>query len=81
MHSPTVSVIIRTTHRPTLAAAITSVERQTHRPLELVLIDAVGDGFPAPIKVASDIAVLTHTLSMAPSRMEEDLSRREVSQC
>ena len=62
MHSPTVSVIIRTTHRPTLAAAITSVERQTQCPLELVLIDAVGGGFPAPIKVANDITLVTHTL-------------------
>ena len=62
MHSPTVSVIIRTTHRPTLTAAITSVERQTHQGLELVLIDAVGGGFPAPIKVANDITLVTHTL-------------------
>ena len=59
MHSPTVSVVIRTTHRATLTAAIASVERQTHRPLELVLVDARGSGFVSPPNVAGDIALVT----------------------
>lgn len=41
---PLVSVICRTTGRPQLAAALASIAGQTHRPLELVVVDALGRG-------------------------------------
>lgn len=62
MNLPTVSIIIRTTHRSTLAVAIQSVERQTYRPLELVLVDALGTGFPSPLNVSREIALVTRSL-------------------
>ncbi len=65
MNLPTVSVIIRTTHRPTLWAAMQSVTRQTYAPLEIVLVDAVGTGFPTPISDAGGIAIVTHSMGKA----------------
>ncbi len=41
---PLVSVITRTMGRPTLPHALTSVAAQTHRPVEIVLVDAAGAG-------------------------------------
>jgi glycosyltransferase involved in cell wall biosynthesis len=38
--APLVSVIVRTMARPELARALDCVERQSHRPLEVVLVDA-----------------------------------------
>lgn len=65
MHLATVSVIIRTTHRSTLAAAIRSVEGQTHRPIELVLVDASGTGFPASALSAGGIRIVTSSCGKA----------------
>jgi glycosyltransferase involved in cell wall biosynthesis len=42
--APLVSVIVRTTNRPLLARALESVALQRYRPLELVLVDATGQG-------------------------------------
>lgn len=41
---PLVSVIVRTMGRPTLPRALASIARQSHRPLEIVLVDAAGSG-------------------------------------
>ncbi len=43
---PLVSVIVRTMGRPTLAQALDSIALQTHRHLEVVLVDAAGTGLP-----------------------------------
>lgn len=43
---PLVSVVIRTMGRATLAQALTSVELQTYTHLEVVLVDAAGQGLP-----------------------------------
>ena len=45
---PLVSVIVRTMGRPELRRALESVAAQSHRPLELVLVDAAGSGISAP---------------------------------
>jgi len=42
--APLVSVIVRTTNRPQLAKALESIALQNYRPLELVLVDAIGEG-------------------------------------
>jgi glycosyltransferase involved in cell wall biosynthesis len=39
-----VSVIVRTMGRPSLPAALDTVAAQTHRPMEIVLVDAAGGG-------------------------------------
>jgi len=44
--APLVSVIVRSMGRPTLAQALTSVALQTYSHLEVVLVDAAGDGLP-----------------------------------
>jgi glycosyltransferase involved in cell wall biosynthesis len=41
---PLVSVIVRTMARPELARALGCVERQSHRPIEVVLVDAADTG-------------------------------------
>jgi hypothetical protein len=52
-----VSVIVRTMGRPTLPKALDSIAAQTHRPMEIVLVDAAGNsaGFAAygglPVRV------------------------------
>lgn len=43
---PLVSVIVRTMGRPTLAKALGSVALQTYPHLNIVLVDAAGDGLP-----------------------------------
>ncbi|EJE53638.1 putative glycosyltransferase [Acidovorax sp. CF316] len=43
---PLVSVIVRTMGRPTLAKALGSVALQTYPHLDIVLVDAAGDGLP-----------------------------------
>lgn len=43
---PLVSVILRTMGRPTLAKALGSVALQTYPHLDIVLVDAAGDGLP-----------------------------------
>jgi glycosyltransferase involved in cell wall biosynthesis len=44
---PLVSVIIRTLGRASLAASVESVVRQSHRPIELVIVNASGKPLPA----------------------------------
>lgn len=44
--APLVSVIVRSMGRPTLAQALQSLALQTHSHLEVVLVDAAGDGLP-----------------------------------
>ena len=44
--APLVSVVVRTLGRPTLGRALDAVARQTHRPLEIVLVDAGGSLAP-----------------------------------
>jgi glycosyltransferase involved in cell wall biosynthesis len=46
---PLISVIVRTMGRPSLPRALSSIARQSHRPLEIVLVDAAGSGLsPSP---------------------------------
>ena len=47
MPAPLVSIIVRSMGRECLANAVASVARQTHRPLELVVVDATGGAHPA----------------------------------
>jgi hypothetical protein len=42
--SPPVSVVVRTMGRTTLPRALDSIAAQTHKPLEIVLVDAAGSG-------------------------------------
>ena len=49
---PLVSVIVRSLGRPELSRALASVERQTHRPLEVVLVDAGATGVSADGRTA-----------------------------
>ena len=57
---PLVSVIVRTMGRPELPRALASVAAQTHRPLEIVLVDAAAKGLALqrhadiPVRVAGD---------------------------
>src|SRR5690349_16947859 len=46
MPPPLVSIIIRSMGRDCLANAVASVAQQTHRPLELVVVDATGGAHP-----------------------------------
>lgn len=46
--APLVSVIVRTTHRATLAEALASVDAQTYPNLEIVVVDALGTGITLP---------------------------------
>jgi len=41
---PLASVVVRTLGRPTLPRALASIAAQTHRPIEIVLVDAAGSG-------------------------------------
>ena len=41
---PLTSVVVRTLGRPTLSRALASIAAQTHRPIEIVLVDAAGSG-------------------------------------
>ena len=41
---PLVSVVVRTMGRPSLSRALASVAAQTHRPIEIVVVDAAGAG-------------------------------------
>lgn len=58
---PLVSVIVRTTLRPTLRAALDSLAIQTYTNIELVLVDVAGNGLPQvdlngitfPVRIAS----------------------------
>jgi glycosyltransferase involved in cell wall biosynthesis len=43
-----VSVIVRTMGRPSLSKALDSIAAQTHRPMEIVLVDAAGSGLSLP---------------------------------
>ena len=45
---PLVSVIVRTMGRQELRRALASLAAQSHRPLEIVLVDAAGSGIAAP---------------------------------
>ncbi|GAB2743039.1 hypothetical protein GCM10027019_23150 [Melaminivora jejuensis] len=44
--APLVSVIVRSMGRPTLAQTLSSIALQTYSHLEIVLVDAAGDGLP-----------------------------------
>lgn len=44
--APLVSVIVRTMGRPTLAKALSSIALQTYAHLEVLLVDAAGEGLP-----------------------------------
>ena len=44
--APLASIVVRSMGRPCLANAIASVVHQTHRPLELVVVDATGGSHP-----------------------------------
>lgn len=46
MPAPLVSIVIRSMGRECLADAVASVSRQTHRPLELIVVDATGGAHP-----------------------------------
>lgn len=46
MPAPLVSIVIRSMGRECLANAVASVARQTHRPLELIVVDATGGAHP-----------------------------------
>ncbi len=50
--TPIVSVICRTMHRPLLSEALRSVAEQTHSRIELVVVDAAGQG---PIEVPAEL--------------------------
>src|SRR5437868_9374023 len=41
---PLAAVVVRTLGRPTLARALASIGAQTHRPIEIVLVDAAASG-------------------------------------
>jgi len=56
---PLVSVICRTTNRPLLIEAIASVANQTYRPLEIVLVDALGKGISDEELPGKDIPINT----------------------
>ena len=58
-----VSVIIRTTGRATLARSMKSVFRQTHRPIEIVLVNAGGTPLP---RLASDPTVEVREVGGGP---------------
>lgn len=46
--TPLVSVVVRTTHRPTLGEALASIDSQTYPHIEIVLVDALGTGLELP---------------------------------
>ena len=56
---PMVSVICRTTNRALLAEAIASIENQTYRPLEVILVDATGEGISDKKLSAGDVPIRT----------------------
>jgi len=66
---PLVSVIVRTMSRPTLRQTLDSLVLQTYTNIELILVDAVGDGLEQvdlngisfPVRVASEAAQLTRS--------------------
>ena len=61
--APLVSVIVRTVGHPALTQALASIAAQTHRPLEVVLVDAAAAGIAMkryadlPVRVAGDVAL------------------------
>lgn len=63
-----VSVICRTVNRATLGIALDSVASQTHRPLEIILVDATGRGLDTQADHHKDIPLRIVTLSRALDR-------------
>jgi glycosyltransferase involved in cell wall biosynthesis len=61
---PLASVVVRTLGRPTLSRALDSIASQTHRPVEIVLVDAAATGFKKArhgniaVRVVSSVAAL-----------------------
>lgn len=55
--APLVSVIVRSMDRPSLAQAIRSVVEQSHRPIELVLVNAKGQAHAALPDQVADLAL------------------------
>jgi glycosyltransferase involved in cell wall biosynthesis len=53
-----VSIIVRTMGRPSLPRALSSIARQSHRPLEIVLVDASGSGLAPPSPTAIPMRVV-----------------------
>jgi GT2 family glycosyltransferase/glycosyltransferase involved in cell wall biosynthesis len=56
-HENLVSIICRTVNRPLLEHALRSVAAQTHRPLEMILVDAAGKGLPDYQQWCADVPV------------------------
>lgn len=54
-HQPLVSVLCRSMNRPELVAALTSVSRQTYSNIEIILIDASGQGLTQHNDLALDL--------------------------
>lgn len=52
MDAPLVSIVVRSTARPTLAAALASIAAQTHPAVEAVVVAASGASHPAPPPLA-----------------------------
>jgi Flp pilus assembly protein TadD len=64
MVQPLVSIIVRSMGRECLANAVASVAQQTHRPLELLVVDATGGSHP-PLP---DLPTLTHARLVSAGR-------------
>jgi len=59
--TPLVSVIIPTYYRDeTLRAAIESVQRQTHKPIEIIVVDDSGERYAADIVTDLDVRYVAH---------------------
>jgi hypothetical protein len=54
---PLVSVICRTTNRSLLVEAIASVANQNYRPIEIILVDATGEGVQEQALPITDIPI------------------------
>ena len=71
--NPLVSVIVRTMGRPELARALDSVAAQTHRPIEIVIVDAADAGLAMhersglPVRVVRKGRLARVQLQVAPA--------------
>ncbi len=57
MNTPLVTVIVRSIGRPELARALASVASQTHPALEVVCVDALGEGHPRVAQVTGRVPI------------------------
>lgn len=67
---PLVSVLIRTTGRPTLGKAVASVALQTYRHLEVVVVDASGRGMADPAAPSAGVALRIVSTGQALGRAQ-----------